>query len=190
MTLLLHIPILIIIFTIVNIFFNKQKKRSINSYQPTLDTGDRVFINLLVSVFYGLIVMIITLLAADFKSEDTLKYVKVNIVSLDRTNSLNGAINNGFLISSGYINSEKVYTVMKIINENTYQEENIPQNTLIIEDAQNENSYFTYNTCDREKNTIFSLVHLQNISYCNSYKKLNYELHIPKDTIIKKINMN
>jgi multisubunit Na+/H+ antiporter MnhB subunit len=77
MTLLLHIPILIIIFTIVNIFFNKQKKRSINSYQPTLDTGDRVFINLLVSVFYGLIVMIITLLTADFKSEDTLKYVKV-----------------------------------------------------------------------------------------------------------------
>jgi hypothetical protein len=172
-----------------NIVYNKEQKEAKGTYYE-LNFSDRILANILPIVIFIFAFSFGTLISTDTTKNVITKTVQQNIVSLNRSNSLSGSGSSGFFISSGYINSEKVYTVMKKLDNGSFQETNIPQKTIIFEDTKNDNSYFTYEICDLEKSTAWFLITWQTKPYCPSdTQATNYILHIPQNTIISEFNI-
>ena len=176
---------LAIILIIYNIRFSYQKEYNRN-YYDNYNFSDRIFGMFVVSVFSALILIASSLFVAHYTDTGITKKVKVNIVSTNRNQNLNGS----FFIGSGTVNSNKVYSVMvKLEEKNSYVEMNLPQNTIIIEDMDNNTSYYEYITCDDKKNTMYDLSQFKPVFICINDSKRSFKLHIPKNTIIKNFSV-
>jgi len=176
---------LAIVLIIYNLRFSYKKSYN-RSYYDSYDFADRVIGIFMTTVMTAGVYIVSALLVAHFTDTKITKEVKVNIVSTNRNQKLNGS----FFIGSGTVNSNKVYTVMvKLKAKNSYIEMNLPQNTIIVEDTDNNTSYYEYITCDNTKNTMYDLGKFKTVFLCLDDTQSHFKLHIPKNTIIKEFSV-
>jgi hypothetical protein len=174
-----------IVLIIYNLRFS-YKKRYNSSYYDSYDFSDRVIGIFMTTVMTAGIYIVAALLTAYSTDTHITKTVKVNIVSTNRNQNLNGS----FFIGSGTVNSNKVYAVMvKLEEKDSYIEKNLPQNTIIVEDTDNNTSYYEYTTCDNTKNTMYDLGKFKTVFVCLDDTQSHFKLHIPKNTIIKEFSV-
>lgn len=181
--------ILIWIFaSVVSFYIYKRNKANSNTYSYEEDLVDKFFsyffVFLIIPFVSVLFYILLFLSVKTFTSNTIYKTEKQEIVSINRNNSLNG----NFFIGSGYINSQKVYVVMKKLGNGRYQEENLPQDTVIIEEEGLEYPYFSYRVVDSSKSSFYNVVSFETEPLYNNYIS-NIELHVPKNTIIKDIHI-
>jgi len=181
-----NLLLLTVILYVFNWNFSRKKKLEDSSnYYSNYERGDRIFMNTMVLTAFIASMVFMTMIVRKTTQVNVFQTVKIPVVSTNRSNTIEGE----FLIGSGTVNSERVYTVMTVVNSNSYVEHNIPQNTIIVEDTTVNSSYYSYEVCDSEKSTFYNIIVWSNFNGCENNYHFNYELHIPKGSVIKNFNV-
>lgn len=148
---------------------------------PLLEIFFSLFAALLLSGLVVGLINVFTFVYVDSISYPTREYWRCNIVSLRDDKNIQG----DFTIGSGFINNKQVYYIYyKYSNNNEYRQYELEVNKTIIQETDNESpQLIAYGRDVSNYNRLLCLVKPGN--YISQY-----QLKVPKNTIIKEFKVN
>jgi hypothetical protein len=129
-------------------------------------------------IFIGFIIITFGFLYVDVAyATQSEEYSDNYIISLKDTMFVNGR----FALGSGYIDEKPAFIYYQVVN-NGYQLKSVPADQTIVIEDENDKPYI--------KETLsVNYARLSGMRSVNSYKT-KYEIHVPKDTIVKNFNLD